>query len=779
MTLPNVSNLLKDLNEVQREAVLYEGGPLLLLAGAGSGKTRVVTRRIARMIAEGIDAHSIVAVTFTNRAAREMRSRVEDLLDASASQGLIVSTFHALGARFLRQFAERFGRTERFSIYDEEDQRAVLRSALKACGVPHSAMLVKAIERSIDLAKNAGHEAEDAEPPPDALLVDMRSVGQFYEEALQRADAFDFGDLILRPGILLASDPTLCGQFQRRWPRICVDEFQDTNAAQYRWLKCLAPIGSDLLVVGDDDQSIYGWRGAEVGNILTFPEAYPGARVLRMEQNYRSVGHILEAANSVIAQNQQRLGKDLWSMLGDGMQVELQACQTARHEAFWVVRRIESLCKEEGYAFGDVAILVRANHLTLDLEEALQSLNVRYVVVKGRSFFERACVQDAIAYLRLANNPRDDVAFLRALKSESRGVGAKSIELLSRTALEMGVSLYEAARQKVKGLSRKAHQGLENFIKILDGYKNDGPLQDRAHRLFLAAGLLEETNLLGSLSEEDRQDVENIERLLVYIESFVQENPGATLDSFLERIKLIGEADMADQSGGAVSIMTIHAAKGLEFSAVFVVGLEEGLFPSSRALADGQVEEERRLCYVAMTRARQRLFLTWARKRQAFGEQRENRPSRFLLELPEDVIAQSAELGRLSLLEKKTTHSERLVKSQKCPDDEWMPVELPPSEESQEPAACDEFEPLPWSDDALYADAAPMENEWSEAPAPKAKPSGWQTGARVFHALFGEGVVTFIAGGDGSSAHVTVRFCNGVEQTFLRRYLSLLEGSSK
>ncbi len=781
----NLSKLLTDLNEVQREAVLYEGGPLLLLAGAGSGKTRVVTRRIARMIATGVDAHSIVAVTFTNRAAREMRSRIEDLLDEDAMQGLIVSTFHALGARFLRQFADRFGRTERFSIYDEEDQQAVLRATLQACGAPHSAVIVKAIERAIDLAKNAGREAEEASLPPSDMPLDMRQVGRLYEEALQRADAFDFGDLILRPGLLLSSDESLCVQFQHRWPRICVDEFQDTNAAQYRWLKCLAPVGSDLLVVGDDDQSIYGWRGAEVGNIITFPDAYPGARVLRMEQNYRSVGHILTAANSVIAQNHQRLGKDLWSLLGEGMQVELQACRDGRHEAFWVAERIQSLCADEGYALGDVAILVRANHLTLDFEQALNCLGLRYVVVRGRSFFERACVQDAIAYLRLAHNHRDDIAFLRALKSRSRGVGAKSLERLSKAAMEAGVSLYEAAQSSVKGLQRKAQSGIGDFLKILESYPQEGPLHERAHKLFQAADLLDEQGLLES-DEEERQNAENIKRLLTYIETFVEENPGATLDDFLERVKLIGEADVAETSGGAVSMMTIHAAKGLEFSVVFVVGMEDGLFPSARALKDGQIEEERRLCYVAMTRARQRLLLTWAQKRQTFGEQRKCEPSRFLFELPEEVILQSAELGRLAVLHQKSKTAEtRVALEPKRRDDDWdaewkvqnavqnRDVESQLSDRPEE-----NFEPLPWSDEALYADAQPVEMgfEAEVLQVQKKAPSGWQPGARVFHVQFGEGEVTSIAGGDSCTAHVAVRFFNGVEQTILRRYLSLIDG---
>lgn len=790
---PEIEKLLNDLNEVQRDAVLFEGGPLLLLAGAGSGKTRVVTRRIVRMIASGVPARNILALTFTNRAAKEMRTRIDELLcdlfgeKEKSLRELTVSTFHSLGARFLRQYAGRFGRTESFTIYDDADQRSVVKVILEKVGAPTTQVLQKAICRAFDLAKNAGLEPEDSTPPPDAIsmLLDMRQIGRMYEEALARADAFDFGDLILRPAKLLEEDAELRAAIQRRWPRICVDEFQDTNEAQYRWLRCLAPPGSDLLVVGDDDQSIYGWRGAEVGNILHFPEEYEGARVLRMEQNYRSVKRILNAANQVIAQNQQRLGKDLWSALGDGRAVEVQACENARQEAQFVARRISAMCANEGVSPGDVALLVRSNYLTLDFEEALRRENVPYVLVRGRSFFERACVQDAIAYLRLIHNHKDDVAFRRAIASTSRGVGKKSLEKLAAIAIAEQSSLYEVSLGKPK-CTKRVLEGLAAFHEVLRAYDSETTLAKRAYALFKAAGLFDAATWAKSLNEEDVQASSNIERLVVAIETYEDEAEEPTLAGFLEQIQLIGEADTLEDHGGAVSIMTIHAAKGLEFPVVFVVGLEEGIFPSNRSLAAGDVEEERRLCYVAMTRARERLFLSWARWRQTYGEGRTSRPSRFLDELPSEVRvsgvseSRSRTISRPSIenfapfaVRKRTVENSLKSAGSATPWTDAMYVDPVYEETSQIRKKHKDSRFIETTCiDTQYSD--PVYSEVGCGAVRTVAEDEWSAGDHVLHGRYGEGVIEEIRGGFGAAARVVVRFSDGEQKTILKQFLSRL-----
>ena len=626
---------LSGLNPVQREAVLHGEGPLLLLAGAGSGKTRVVTHRIAYLIEQGAHPATIQALTFTNRAAREMKIRVEGLLGGPL-HALSVSTFHSLGARVLRRYADEFGRTSSFTIYDDKDQLELIWSVLDSAGIEVSAALVKAIQRCFDRAKNAGGNAADAAPPGDHLLLDMTALGRRYDEHLARSNAFDFGDLIVRPAELLQKNEAVRADFQARWRWVLVDEFQDTNAAQFKWIQGFAPPSSNLFVVGDDDQSIYGWRGAEVENILEFPTRYPRARVLKLEQNYRSDGHILAGANGVIAKNRRRLGKALWTDGDDGMQIDVQTARDGRAEAIWIAGQIQALCSDEGYQAGDIAVLLRANYLSLDLEEMLPRVGLPYTVVRGRSFYDRAEVRDALAYIRVLVNPSDDVGFARAVNAPKRGVGKTSLKRLSIWAGNQGSSLWEAAKPAAaKGIVKgRAKAGIARFMEIIEAAQaQDGPTAQMKYVLE-ASGLL----AAAELDDEDTQ-LGNLGRLVDAIARFEDETEGATLSAYLETVKLVSELDHADLSGGAVQLMTIHAAKGLEFPVVFVPGMEEGIFPSRRSVEADAVEEERRLCYVAITRAERRLILSRAQVRRTFGEQRANEPSRFLTELPPDALS--------------------------------------------------------------------------------------------------------------------------------------------
>lgn len=635
------STFVDGLNPIQRDAVNHGEGPLLVLAGAGSGKTRVLTHRIARLLSSGIPPRSILALTFTNRAAQEMRQRVLELLGLESEPALKLSTFHALGAWFLRQHGEACGRSQRFSIYDTSDQTAVIRALLEEMGTGMGAAEAKKMMRSIGQAKNMGLPASEADLSLIAPGLDSEALGRAYDERLKRADAFDFGDLILRPAELLRGNPSLLERYRRRWRFILVDEFQDTNYAQYAWLKLIAPPGANLFVVGDDDQAIYGWRGAEVGNILQFPDEYPGAQVLRLEQNYRSDGHILDAANHIIAHNQKRLGKSLWTERRQGAQIEFYDAGSARAEARWVANQIQQAILDEGYRPAEIAVLMRANHLSLDLEQSLRAQGITYQVLRGRAFFERAEVRDALAYVRLLVNPADEMAFRRAVNTPVRGVGKKSLARLASIATANGLSLWAAASDPdLRGQLRgRARGGVEVFMNFMMRYFDD----DTIEPVEQVRGVLTEAGLMPAspedwLGEDESEKTDNVRRLLEDIESYQRQTPQPTLAGYLEQVQLVSDVDAVDPERGAVSLMTVHAAKGLEFPLVFVIGMEEGLFPHANAIAAGEIEEERRLCYVALTRAMERLYISRARERRGFGESHRNPPSRFLAELPPDAV---------------------------------------------------------------------------------------------------------------------------------------------
>ncbi len=639
--------LIESLNDVQREAVCHKSGSLLLLAGAGSGKTRVVTTRIARLLGHGERAESILALTFTNRAAKEMRERVGELLGLVEQPPVLISTFHALGARVLRQHAAHFGRTRYFTIYDEDDQVSVLRQVTESLGYNYKVQQLKVIVRAFARAKNDALNVTDTVPPADFIGIDWARVGDEYEARLKRADAFDFGDLILRSGDLFAEVPRVATMYRRLWKWVLVDEFQDTNIAQYRWLKLMAPPGSNLFVVGDDDQSIYGWRGAEVDNILNFPDQYTDARVVRLEQNYRSQRHILDAANKVIEHNQNRLGKSLWTERDGQALIQLEVADSGRAEANFVAARISKLCQEQDLSPSDIAVLMRANHLSLDLETCLRALSIPYRVVRGRAFFDRAEVKDALAYVRMLVNPDDEVAFRRSIAAPARGVGKVSIKKIDGVAQEGALSLWSSVDTVLSQgtLKGRAKTGLAHFYEAVNRHRDDTLVGTEAAQSIKA--LLGEVGLYKDVSLDDRDEDEyqrqqNIARLVTDIESWSQQDPDAHLETYLEQVKLVSDGDAQSDESGEVSLMTVHAAKGLEFPVVFVIGMEEGVFPHNRSIQAGDVEEERRLCYVAITRAKDQLILTRARRRHGFQDTQYNPASRFLAELPSDVLNASA-----------------------------------------------------------------------------------------------------------------------------------------
>ncbi|MBU8894265.1 AAA family ATPase [Corallococcus sp. H22C18031201] len=675
---PHESALLEDLNPPQSEAVLHGDGPLLVLSGAGSGKTRVITRRVAHLVkVRRVFPWRILAVTFTNKAAREMRERLSQLLGPQANE-LVVSTFHSAAAMILRREAESVGLTRSFVIYDDGDQLTLVKRAMRESRVD-PVMQPREILHRIDQEKNAARLPEDMHVDADDVRgVVVKTVYDSYQRLLRAANAVDFGDLLLLLVKLFQTRPDVLERYRTRFTHVLVDEFQDTNPVQYAFLKWMAPPPSaNLVVVGDDDQSIYRWRGANVDNILNFPMQYPGARVVKLEQNYRSDQIILEAAHSVIEKNERRMPKKLWSERPRGETLTLLLNRDERAEAQEVARRILAVQREGFIKFSSMAVFYRTNAQSRVLEEALRLARVPYTLVSGRSFYDRAEVRDASAYMRLMVNPRSDADLLRIINTPARGIGDTTVERLTDWANTRGVSVYEALAtpSEIPSLNSTAVKRLAGVRRLLESLHHFA--QTAKDAASAVDQMLQETKLVETLvaegSDESETRAENLREFLGAAQEFDLNRAAAmvalaeaaqaadaqpvppeldaapltadvpALQAFLEQISLVGEAD-AEVGEGRVALMTLHAAKGLEFDAVFLTGMEDGVFPHSRALNSEDPEtgeemaEERRLCYVGFTRARKRLFVSLAQCRSLFGELRYNPPSRFLRDVPQALF---------------------------------------------------------------------------------------------------------------------------------------------
>ena len=632
------------LNPHQRAAVEHPAGPLLVLAGAGSGKTRVLTARLAHLIdAMGIPAHAVFATTFTNRAAREMRHRVASLLGREPS-GLWIGTFHSLSARLLRRDAPLLGFTPQFTIYDEDDRLALLKRLLEQAGYAPKAFPPRLVQNLISAAKNRLVTPEElAGSATDKLERVAADMYVALDRALRAANAMDFDDLLLHPLTVFREHPDRLGYYQRRFQAVLVDEFQDTNRAQYLLVRALAGARGNICAVGDDDQSIYSWRGADVRNMLDFQRDFPAATLVRLEQNYRSTQTILDAANALIAQNTQRLGKTLFTARRGGVPILLVATADERDEAEWIVREFRSRMAEEHYAPQDCAVLYRTNAQSRALEEALRRGGVPYQIVGAISFYARREVRDLVAYLRLVVNPADDEAFLRAVQVPRRGLGLSSLAALQAVAAQWGRSLLATAEiaDRVPDLRPQAKRGLVEFATLF-GELRRATTAAPAQVLERIIEAVQYEQFLESEGPEGLERVENVRELLAAAAEWSEEvdadDPGTPLERFLATAALTTSAEQAGGDPEGVTLMTVHTAKGLEWPVVVVAGLEDGLFPLSRALEtpDG-AEEERRLAYVAVTRARDRLCLTWARARRRGGQLMPGLPSRFLDAIPPGV----------------------------------------------------------------------------------------------------------------------------------------------
>jgi DNA helicase-2/ATP-dependent DNA helicase PcrA len=637
---------LEGLNPEQRAAVVHGEGPLLVLAGAGSGKTRVLTCRIAALVERGVEPRRILAVTFTNKAAGEMRERLARLL-GDASREMWIGTFHAVCARLLRIHGARIGLQRNFAIIDDDDQRRLVTAILRELNVSDK-ITPRAVMARIDRARNAG--ADPAQLASRDYVDDVtRRVYPVYAERLRRENACDFNDLLLKV-LDLAADPEAGPALEARFAHVLVDEFQDTNRVQYQIARHLARGSGNLCVVGDDDQSIYSWRGAEPKNLLEFDRDYPQARVVKLERNYRSTGVILDAANAIIAHNRLRHPKALWTERAGGEPILLEECQDERAEADFVAQAILGLKRTEGRSDGDFAVLYRTHAQSRVLEEVLRARRLPYRVVGGVSFFQRREVKDITEYLRLLGNPGADTAFERVVNVPTRGIGDTTVERLRGYARDRGLPLMEAARAAVAGaaagVGAAALRKLEAFIVLIDDLR--GLLSAGGPVAAIVAQVIERTEYRARLEIDDKVDgperVRNLNELVAAAAAYDAEvGEGGTLTGFNERIALTGSADEKDGRGQSVTLMTIHAAKGLEFPVVLLAGLEEGTFPSLRDGDEaGELEEERRLAYVAITRARDRLIVSFARMRRAYDQIRRNEPSRFLANLPPALLAMRA-----------------------------------------------------------------------------------------------------------------------------------------
>ena len=642
------------LNPMQKEAVLQTEGPLLILAGAGSGKTRVLTHRVAYLIEEKqVNPWNILAITFTNKAAGEMRERVDQLVGFGA-ESIWVSTFHSTCVRILRRHIEYLGYTTNFSIYDSDDQKTLMKQVFKAMDVDTKQFKERSVLGTISSAK-------DKLIGPEEFLLNagqdfrQRRIGEIYKEyqkRLKKNNALDFDDLIVKTVELFQNNSEVLNYYQERFKYIMVDEYQDTNLAQFKLVSLLASKYRNLCVVGDDDQSIYRFRGADIGNILSFEEMFPGAKVIKLEQNYRSTQNILNAANEVIANNQGRKAKRLWTENPEGDLIDLRQFQSGFEEAEYVAGEITRGVRTEGKKYRDYAILYRTNAQSRLFEEKLLLANVPYKIVGGVNFYARREIKDLLAYLRVIENPEDDLAVLRIINVPRRGIGAATINKVQDWEAEQGIRFYDALLEAeyVPGLMRSLNKikSFTSFLQVLRAKADYLSVKE------LLNEIIEETGYVADLQAEGTEEaaarIENIDELISKIADYEESAEQPSLGGFLQEVALVSDIDSVDEESDYVLLMTLHSAKGLEFPNVFLAGMEDGIFPSYMTITGddpSELEEERRLCYVGITRAMQHLTLTCARQRMIRGEVQYNKMSRFVKEIPRELISLERERGEI------------------------------------------------------------------------------------------------------------------------------------
>ena len=629
------------LNREQRSAAETLEGPVLILAGAGSGKTRALTFRIANLIDHGIPAYRILALTFTNKAAREMKTRVETLVGAEAADSAWISTFHSVCARILRYDIEKIGYNRSFVIYDDDDQSRLLKDLYKQLNIDDSFIPYKEVRAKISDAKNKLLSPDEwfyrsGRDRRNSMIHDLMLA---YEKKMKSLNALDFDDLLLKTLELFADHPPVLQQYRERFRYVLVDEYQDTNKAQYEMVRLLTSESRNLCVVGDDDQSIYGWRGADIRNILDFEKDYPDAKVIKLEQNYRSTANILDAANQLIANNEGRKDKKLWTESQDGERIHLYNASDEHDESMWIAQQIVSL-RNIGDGYGKCAILYRTNAQSRLPEEMLLKSGIPYKVFGGQKFYERKEIKDILAYLRIIVNPADDISLLRIINVPKRAIGETTVQSLSEHAREQDIPLFGVLNDPPGELGSRARASVSSFfglLTLLSAMKDCMSLTEFVDTLIEKTGLEEQYRKEDS--EEALNRLENMNEFRNSLREFAEHEENPTLENYLENVALVTDLDRATDEHGYVTMMTLHSAKGLEFDNVFIPGMEENIFPSARSVSeDNRLEEERRLMYVGITRARKRLYLSCAAERMQYNQFSHNPPSRFLQEIPARLI---------------------------------------------------------------------------------------------------------------------------------------------
>ena len=628
---------LTALNPEQRRAAETLDGPVLILAGAGSGKTRALTYRVANLIDHGVPAWSILALTFTNKAAREMKDRVRQLIGEEQAEEAWISTFHSTCARILRRDIEKIGYTRSFVIYDDDDQQRVLKEIYKQLNIDDKFIPIRETKGKISDAKNKLMTPDEwfAKSMRDRRTSMIHDIMTVYEKRMKALNALDFDDLLMKTLELLADHPPVLEVYRRRFRYVLVDEYQDTNKTQYELVRLLTAESRNLCVVGDDDQSIYGWRGADIRNILDFEKDYQDATVIKLEQNYRSTSNILDAANQVIAHNGGRKDKTLWTEHGSGEKIRLYCAQDERDEAAWIVQKVEEL-RKNGSSLGQMAILYRTNAQSRVPEEMLMKAGVPYRVFGGQKFYDRKEIKDIIAYMRVIANPADDISLTRIINVPKRAIGDATVETLAAYAAKEGIPIFSALNDLPEELGSRARNSVAAFFQLmtmLTAMKECMGLEEFVDLLIEKTGLEEQYRKEDT--EEALNRIENIREFRGSISEFAEMGEEPTLEAYLENVSLVTDLDRAETRSDYVTLMTLHSAKGLEFDNVFIPGMEEGIFPSSRSVdEENRLEEERRLMYVGITRARKRLYLSRAEERMMYNNFNRNPPSRFLNEIP-------------------------------------------------------------------------------------------------------------------------------------------------
>lgn len=756
---------LKDLNDLQKQAVTFDGGPLLILAGAGSGKTRVLTTRISHLIQDGdVPPDRILAVTFTNKAAGEMKERIQSLI-GDRSKGLWLGTFHSIGLRILRTEGRHIGIEDGFNItvYNDDDQMSLIKQIMKELGINDKTFSARAVLNRINMAKNENLSPEEYLADGSDFFAERTGrIYSLYQRKLREMNALDFGDLICEPIRLFKENPSILESYQNRFLHVLVDEYQDTNRSQYILLNMLSQKCGNICTVGDPDQSIYAWRGADIRNILDFEKDYSDSTILKLEQNYRSTKNILAGANSVIKNNDSRMEKNLWTDNDEGDKITYTRCRDEHHEASTVVENIKLSLIGKGddkLQYSDFAVFYRTNSQSRVFEEHLIRSSIPYNLIGGFRFYERKEIRDSLGYLRVLINPKDSISFKRIINTPPRGIGNATMENLWAITKEAGCGLYDAFKIGIERKIVKKPKALE-LLKSMEEIKKD---MDNMELHEVCLKLLEDSGYIEMYINENTEEalgrIENIHELVSAIKDYEMVTETPTLAEFLDQVSLISDTDSMEDKTNKVTLMTAHSAKGLEFHTVYMVGLEEGLFPHSRSMdSDKEIEEERRLCYVGMTRAKKKLLILSADTRRIYGEPKYQMQSRFIDEVD------------LEFINFTTDRDDSRVYSDPYEEQNYVDPDYSESTYKSKPRAKNNSKTTHYTVDNSQLD--PYNESGSNTTLPGSPDAEYYRGMKVRHKNFGLGIIGAIEGA-GESAKLTVKFQNSGIKKLVAKYAGL------